>query len=107
MKETACNLRRPLHQEGFQNRTPSHKETMCIVVHSACGHARDKPELYLHIAHISMAESKILKVAQGLMVSMGCDVCFTAMCLQVLNLHSTITIDSRMHIDRTFVITKT
>ena len=107
MKETAFNLHRPLHQEGFQNRTPSHKKTMCIVVHSACGHARDTPELYLRITHISMAESKILKVAQGLMVSMGCDVCFTAMCLQVLNLHSTITIDSRMHIDRTFVIAKT
>jgi len=60
-----------------------------------------------YIAHISVAESKILNVAQCLMVSMGCDVCFMGMCLQGLNLYSTITIDTRIHFVRTFVIAKT
>jgi len=60
-----------------------------------------------YIAHISVAESKILKVPQGVMVSVGFEVCFTGMCLQGLNLPSTITIDSKINVDRTFVIAKT
>jgi len=43
MKETAFNLHRPLHKKGFQNRTLSRKETLCPVVHSACGNAGDNP----------------------------------------------------------------
>jgi len=68
MKETAFNLHRPLHQEGFQNRTPSHNETLCFVVQSACGHARDKPELYLHCPYFSgrIKDFKCCTVFNGL-----------------------------------------
>jgi len=64
MKETAFNLHRPLHQEGFQNRTLSHKETLCFVVHSASGHARDKPELYVYCPYLS-GRTKDFKVCTG------------------------------------------
>ena len=53
MKETAFNLHRPPHKEGFQNLTLSRKETLCPVVHSACGNAGDNPDLYLHHPHFS------------------------------------------------------
>ena len=53
MKETAFNLHRPLHKEGFQNHTLSNRETLCSVVHSTFGNARDKPELYLYHPYFS------------------------------------------------------